>query len=108
MADGDLCRVEETYIYKVASLYLAVCITQITLENRRLMQKPNQALVPENIAPGTRETFSPGWSHQLGLKVDLYSWLVAPTRSKAFVPASGVARDWKVTFSPGWIHQLGL
>ena len=53
-------------------------------------------------------TFSPGWSHQPGLKVDLYSWLVAPTGSRSLVPASGVARDWKVTFSPGWIHQPGL
>ena len=53
-------------------------------------------------------TFSPGWSHQPGLKVYLYFRLVALTGSKALVPASGVARDWKVTFSPGWIHQPGL
>jgi len=31
------------------------------------------ALVPVFFAPETRETFSPGWSHQPGLKVSLVS-----------------------------------
>ena len=82
--------------------------TRALVQNRPLIQGPNQALVSGNNAPGTRETFSPGWWLQPGLKVDLYSRLVAPTGSKALVPASGVAQDWKVTFSPGWIHQPGL
>jgi len=93
------------------------------------------ALVPEFFAPGTRNTFSPGWwiqpglkapaqrllrqtevagtfspgwSHQPGLKVDFYSRLVAPTGSKGLLPGRGCARGWKVTFSPGWIYQPGL
>ena len=70
----------------------AMCIVPL-VENIPLIQGPNQALVLENIAPGTRETFSPGWWLQPRLKVDLYSRLVAPTGSKALVPASGVARD---------------
>ena len=45
------------------------------VENRPLIQGPNQALVPENIAPGTRETFSPGWWLQPGLKVPA-QWLL--------------------------------
>ena len=39
------------------------------VENRPLIQGPNQALVLGNIAPGTRETFSPGWWLQLGVKL---------------------------------------
>ena len=100
-----------------------------------MIQGPNQALVPGNIAPGTRETFSPGWwlqlglkvpaqrllrqtevagtfspgrSHQPRLKVDFYSRLVAPTGSKGLLPGHGCAGGWKVTFSPGWSHQQGL
>ena len=47
----------------------AMCIVPL-VENIPLIQGPNQALVLENIAPGTRETFSPGWSHQSGLRVN--------------------------------------
>ena len=53
-------------------------------------------------------TFSPGWSHQPGLKVDFYSRLVAPTGSKGLLLGRGCAGGWKVTFSPGWSHQPGL
>ena len=53
-------------------------------------------------------TFSPGWSHQSGLKVYFYSRLVAPTGSKGLPPGRGCARGWQVTFSPGWSHQPGL
>ena len=96
---------------------------------------PKWALVPEFFAPGTRDTFSPGWwlqpglkvpaqrllrqtdvtwtispgwSHQPGLKVYFYSRLVAPTGSKGLLSGRGCARGWKVTFSPGWSHQPGL
>ena len=65
-------------------------------------------LVLKFFAPGTRNTFSPGWSHQPGLKVYFYSQLVAPTGSKCLLPGCGCARGWKVTFSPGWSHQPGL
>ena len=52
------------------------------------------ALVPAFFAPGTRETFSPGWCLQPGLKV----------------PAQRLLRSaqWQRTFSPGWRHQSGL
>ena len=97
--------------------------------------RPKWALVPAFFAPRTRETFSPGWwiqpglkvpaqwllcqtevagtfspswSHQPGLKVDFYSRLVAPTGSKGLLPGHGCAGGWKVTFSPGWSHQPGL
>ena len=70
--------------------------------------RPKWALVPEFFAPGTRNTFSPGWSHQPGLKVYFYSRLVDPTGSKILLRGRGCARGWKVTFSPGWIHQPGL
>ena len=97
--------------------------------------RPKWALVPAFFAPGTRETFSPGWciqpglkvpaqrllrqtevagtfspgwSHQPGLKVYFYSRLVAPTGSKGLLPSRGCAGGWKVTFSPGWSHQSGL
>ena len=53
-------------------------------------------------------TFSPGWSHQPGLKIYFYSRLGAPTGSKGLLPGRGCARGWKVTFSPGWSHQPGL
>ena len=66
------------------------------------------AVVPEFFAPGTRNTFSPGWRLQPGLKVYFYSRLVDPTGSKGLLPGHGCARGWKVTFSPGWIHQPGL
>ena len=56
--------------------------------------RPKWALVPVFFAPGTRETFSPGWRHQPGLKV----------------PAQRLLRSaqWQGTFSPGWRHQPGL
>ena len=54
--------------------------------------RPKWALVPEFFAPGTRDTFSPGWSHQPGLKLDFYSRLVAPTGSKGLLPGRGCAR----------------
>ena len=46
------------------------------------------ALVPEFFAPGTRNTFSPGWWIQPGLKA----------------PAQRLLRQTEVagTFSPGW------
>ena len=93
------------------------------------------ALVLEFFALGTRNTFSPGWwlqpglkvpakrllcqtevagtfspgcSHQPGLKVYFYSRLVAPTGSNGLLPGRGCAWGWKVTFSPGWSHQPGL
>ena len=52
------------------------------------------ALVPEFFVPGTRNTFSPGWWFQPGLKV----------------PAQRLLRQTEVagTFSPGWSHQPGL
>ena len=52
------------------------------------------ALVPAFFAPGTRETFSPGWYLQPGLKV----------------PAQRLLRSaqWQRTFSPGSRHQPGL
>ena len=49
------------------------------------------ALVPAFFALGARETFSPGWCLQPGLKVDLYSRLEPPTGTKS-----------PPTFSPGW------
>ena len=64
------------------------------VENRPLIQGPNQALVPGNIASGTRETFSPGWWLQPGLKVPA-QWLLR----LAFTQG---------TFSPGWSYQPGL
>jgi len=42
---------------------------ELLVENRPLIQGPNQALVLAFFAPGTRETFSPGWWIQPGLKV---------------------------------------
>ena len=42
---------------------------ELLVENRPLIQGPNQALVPAFFVPGTRETFSPGWWIQPGLKV---------------------------------------
>ena len=70
--------------------------------------RPKWTLVPAFFVPRTRETFSPSWSHQPGLKVDFYSLLVDPTGSKGLLPGRGCARGWKVTFSPGWSHQPGL
>ena len=108
---------------------------QNTSREQTFEPRSKWALVPEFFAPGTRNTFSPGWriqpglkvlaqrllrqtevagtfspsrSHQPGLKVYFYSRLVAPTGSKGLLPGRGCARGWKVTFSPGWIHQLGL
>ena len=52
------------------------------------------ALVLEFFVPGTRDTFSPGWWLQPGLKVPV-QWLLRQTE---------VAE----TFSPGWSHQPGL
>ena len=49
------------------------------VENRPLIQGPNRALVPGNIAPGTRETFTSGWWLQPGVK--LLSRLVAWPRT---------------------------
>ena len=67
------------------------------------------ALVPAFFAPGTRETFSPGWCLQPGLKVlaqqllrsaqwqvDLYSRLEPPTGTKSpqpLVPVGNTNRD---------------
>ena len=52
------------------------------------------ALVPAFFTPGTRDTFSPGWWLQPGLKV----------------PAQRLLRQAEVaeTFSPGWSHQPKL
>ena len=52
------------------------------------------ALVPPFFALGTKETFSPGWCLQPGLKV----------------PAQRLLRSaqWQRTFSPGWRHQPKL
>ena len=60
------------YYYSIATILLPYyyCILISTLvENRPLIHGPNQALVPAFFAPGTRETFSPGWWLQPGLKV---------------------------------------
>ena len=56
--------------------------------------RPKWALVLTFFASGTRETFSPGWSHQPGLKVS----------------AQRLLRQTEVagTISPGWSHQPGL
>ena len=56
--------------------------------------RPKWALVPAFFAPGTRETFSPGWCLQSGLKV----------------PAQRLLRSvqWQSTFSPDCRHQPGL
>ena len=69
------------------------------------LKVPAQRLLRQTEVAGT---FSPGWSHQPGLKVYFYSRLVDPTGSKGLLPGHGCARGWKVTFSPGWIHQPGL
>ena len=66
---------------------------------------PAQRLLCQTEVAGT---FSPGWNHQPGLKVDFYSLLVASTGSKGLLLGRGCARGWKVTFSPGWSHQPGL
>ena len=66
---------------------------------------PSQRLLRQIEVAGT---FSLGWSHQPGLKVDFYSRLVAPTGSKGLLSGRGCAEGWKVTFSPGWSHQPGL
>jgi hypothetical protein len=66
--------------------------------------RPKWALVPTFFAPGTRDTFSPGWCLQSGLKEYLYSWLDPPTGSKG--PPTGSKgllsghasdRGWKET-----------
>ena len=48
---------------------------------------PVQRLLRQTEVAGT---FSPGWSHQPGLKVDFYSRLVAPTGSKGLLPGRGL------------------
>ena len=69
----------------------------------------SKGLLPgHGYARGWKVTFSPGWSHQPGLKVDFYSRMVAPTGGKGLLPGRGCAEGWKVTFSPGWSHQPGL
>ena len=56
--------------------------------------RPKWALVPVFFTPGTRDTFSPGWWIQPGLKV----------------PAQRLLRQTEVvgTFTPGWWLQPGL
>ena len=63
-------------------------------EEQTFDPRPKWALVPEFFAPGTRNTFSPGWRLQPGLKV----------------PAQRLLRQTKMagTFIPGWSHQPGL
>ena len=69
------------------------------------LKVPAQQLLRQTEVAGT---FSLGWSHQPGLKVYFYFRLVAPTGSKGLLPGRGCTRGWKVTFSPGWSHQPGL
>jgi len=56
--------------------------------------RPKWVLASAFFAPRTRETFSPGWCLQPGLKVTAQRLL----RSA----------QWQGTFSPGWRHQPGL
>ena len=110
-------------------------IARHTSREQAFDPRPKWALVPEFFASGIRNTFSPGWclqpglkvpaqwllcqievagtfspgwSHQPGLKVYFYSRLGAPTGSKGLLLSRGCARGWKVTFSPGWSHHPGL
>ena len=87
--------------------YIACVITDTSRE-QTFDPRLKWALVPAFFAPGTRDTFSLGWSYQPGLKVYFYSRLVASTGSKGLLSGRGCARGWKVTFSPGWSHQPGL
>ena len=43
----------------------------LTSREQTFDPRPKYALVPVFFASGTRDTFSPGWSHQPGLKVSL-------------------------------------
>ena len=69
-------------------------ILVLTSREQTFDPRPKWALVPVFFAPETRETFSPGWWIQPGLKV----------------PAQRLQRQIEVvgTFSPGWSHQPGL
>ena len=71
--------------------YLGLAWPQGTTREQTLERCPNLALASAFFAPGTKEAFSPGWRHQPGLKVDLYSLLEPPTGTKS-----------PPTFSPGW------
>jgi len=53
----------------------------------------NLALVSVFFASETRETFSPSWLLQPGLKVNFYSQLVPLTGSKSLLPAGGFVWD---------------
>ena len=69
------------------------------------LKVPAQRLLRQTEVAGT---FSPGWIHQPGVKVDFYSRLEPPTGSKGLLLGRGYAGGWKVTFSLGWSHQPGL
>ena len=66
---------------------------ELLVEKRPLIQGPNQALVPAFFAPGTRETFSPGWWIQPGVKLlsRLVAWPVA--ENIPLVPVGSTNRD---------------
>ena len=51
-----------------ASIERASSTIGITIREQTFDPRPKWALVPAFFAPGIRNTFSPGWSHQPGLK----------------------------------------
>ena len=69
------------------------------------LKVPAQRLLRQTEAAGT---FSPGQNHQPGLKVDFYSRLVAPTGTKGLYHLCLVQQPLGGTFSHGWSHQPGL
>ena len=59
---------------------------------------------PEGISPGSSGTFSPGSTHEPGLKVSGR----LPPRWEPFSPGSYYKPGLKVTFSPGLCYEPGL
>ena len=68
-------------------------ISGLTSREQTFNPRPKWALVPAFFAPGTRDTFSPGWWLQPGLKVPPNGYCARQRWQGPLVPVGATNRD---------------